>query len=83
MNPFSDGLQSKAAPRSGRAGAVRSTASRRRPTDAGRIVRPAPGGEPLGRVGGGVMDRGLYHDGNRRLQAQFDSRRIADRLEES
>jgi hypothetical protein len=29
------------------------------------------------------MDRGLYHDGNRRLQAQFDSRRIADRLEES
>ena len=28
------------------------------------------------------MDRGLYHDGNRRLQAQFDSRRIADRLEE-
>ena len=25
---------------------------------------------------------GLYHDGNRRLQDQFDSRRLADRLEE-
>jgi len=24
----------------------------------------------------------LYHDGNRRLQDQFDSRRISDRLEE-
>ena len=24
----------------------------------------------------------LYHDGNRRLQDQFDSRRIADRLEQ-
>ena len=24
----------------------------------------------------------LYHDGNRTLQDQFDSRRIADRLEE-
>src|SRR5258706_1385954 len=24
----------------------------------------------------------MYHDGNRRLQAQFDSRRISDRLEE-
>ena len=28
------------------------------------------------------MDRSaLYHDGNRRLQDEFDSRRIADRLE--
>jgi len=27
-------------------------------------------------------DAGLYHEGNRRLQDQFDSRRIADRLEE-
>ena len=24
----------------------------------------------------------MYHDGNRRLQDQFDSRRISDRLEE-
>ncbi len=28
------------------------------------------------------MDRPLYHAGNRELQARFDSRRIADRLEE-
>lgn len=27
-------------------------------------------------------DEGLYHDGNRRLQQQFDSQRIADRLEQ-
>lgn len=27
------------------------------------------------------MDKPLYHDGNRQLQDQFDSRRIADRLE--
>ena len=25
----------------------------------------------------------MYHDGNRHLQDRFDSRRIADRLEES
>ena len=24
----------------------------------------------------------MYHDGNRRLQVEFDSRRISDRLEE-
>jgi predicted pyridoxine 5'-phosphate oxidase superfamily flavin-nucleotide-binding protein len=29
-----------------------------------------------------VTDSALYHDGSRRLQDQFDSRRIADRLEE-
>jgi len=29
-----------------------------------------------------MPDDPLYHDGNRRLQDQFDSRRIADRLEE-
>jgi predicted pyridoxine 5'-phosphate oxidase superfamily flavin-nucleotide-binding protein len=29
-----------------------------------------------------MMDSIMYHDGNRRLQDQFDSRRIADRLEE-
>ena len=28
------------------------------------------------------MSDGIYHDGNRRLQDQFDSRRIADRLEQ-
>ena len=28
------------------------------------------------------MDRPLYHEGNRQLQEQFDSRRIADRLEQ-
>ena len=28
------------------------------------------------------MDHSLYHEGNRELQDQFDSRRIADRLEE-
>jgi uncharacterized protein len=27
-------------------------------------------------------DSGIYHDGNRRLQDKFDSRRIADRLEQ-
>ena len=27
-------------------------------------------------------DDGIYHDGNRRLQDQFDSRRIANRLQE-
>ena len=26
-------------------------------------------------------DSGIYHEGNRQLQDQFDSRRIADRLE--
>ena len=29
-----------------------------------------------------MTDSMMYHDGNRRLQDQFDSRRIADRLEE-
>ena len=29
-----------------------------------------------------MTDSILYHDGNRRLQDAFDSRRIADRLEE-
>ncbi|MFL5044023.1 MAG: pyridoxamine 5'-phosphate oxidase family protein [Xanthobacteraceae bacterium] len=29
-----------------------------------------------------MTDSILYHDGNRRLQDQFDSRRISDRLEE-
>jgi len=29
-----------------------------------------------------VSDGGLYHEGNRKLQDQFDSRRIADRLEQ-
>jgi predicted pyridoxine 5'-phosphate oxidase superfamily flavin-nucleotide-binding protein len=29
-----------------------------------------------------VSDKPLYHEGNRELQDQFDSRRIADRLEE-
>lgn len=29
-----------------------------------------------------MSDAGLYHEGNRKLQDQFDSRRIADRLEE-
>ena len=28
------------------------------------------------------MDEPLYHQGNRQLQDQFDSRRIADRLEQ-
>src|ERR1700694_5167525 len=28
------------------------------------------------------MDRPLYHEGNRELQDRFDSRRIADRLEQ-
>ncbi len=29
-----------------------------------------------------MSGNGIYHDGNRRLQEQFDSRRIADRLEQ-
>jgi predicted pyridoxine 5'-phosphate oxidase superfamily flavin-nucleotide-binding protein len=29
-----------------------------------------------------MTDSMMYHDGNRRLQDQFDSRRISDRLEE-
>ena len=29
-----------------------------------------------------MSDAGLYHEGNRRLQDRFDSRRIADRLEQ-
>jgi hypothetical protein len=29
-----------------------------------------------------MTDSIMYHDGNRRLQDQFDSRRISDRLEE-
>jgi predicted pyridoxine 5'-phosphate oxidase superfamily flavin-nucleotide-binding protein len=29
-----------------------------------------------------MSDGGLYHEGNRKLQDQFDSRRIADRLEQ-
>jgi predicted pyridoxine 5'-phosphate oxidase superfamily flavin-nucleotide-binding protein len=29
-----------------------------------------------------MADNGIYHEGNRKLQDQFDSRRIADRLEE-
>src|SRR5215211_4895857 len=28
------------------------------------------------------MDRPIYHDGNRRMQDRFDSRRIADRLQQ-
>jgi uncharacterized protein len=30
-----------------------------------------------------MTDSIMYHDGNRRLQDQFDSRRISDRLEET
>ena len=29
-----------------------------------------------------MRDSVMFHDGNRRLQDEFDSRRIADRLEE-
>jgi len=29
-----------------------------------------------------MLDSILYHDGNRKLQDQFDSRRISDRLEQ-
>src|ERR1041384_7164519 len=36
-----------------------------------------------GQLGGSPMPESImYHDGNRRLQDQFDSRRISDRLEE-
>ena len=41
---------------------------------AGLLMGCAPKGRPQ-------MSR-IYHEGNRRLQDQFDSRRIADRLEE-
>src|SRR6476659_4524903 len=34
------------------------------------------------RYSGGAAMTIMYHDGNRRLQDQFDSRRISDRLEE-
>ena len=29
-----------------------------------------------------TTDTGFYHDGSRRLQDQFDTRRVADRLDE-
>ncbi len=41
-------------------------------------MAPVP---PLARQTGGHAVTPLFHDGNRQLQDQFDSRRIADRLE--
>src|SRR5713226_1551672 len=40
-----------------------------------REARPTPSGGPM-------SESVMFHDGNRRLQDQFDSRRISDRLEE-
>ena len=48
----------------------------------GLVYDPFRGGSPGGRRGGDRLMSGPFHDGSRRLQDRFDTRRLADRLDE-